>query len=82
MKKKAKPYWKHGSQIRFAEFAETTLTSINDVLHRRCGVSYHRALRLSDAAISLKKRIPWTELLNNRTSKHPAFYGKPHKIKR
>jgi len=80
---KKKKFWKHGQQALFAEVAGLNPRSVNDVLHRRCGVSYYRALAFERASKLLfsNRKISWKHWIANRASKHPAFYGKPQPLK-
>ena len=78
MAKKRK--WRRGEQAALAREAGISPQHVNDILHRRRGVSYSRARVLRDASarvLGRRNEIPVLEWLLNRISEHPAFYGTP-----
>lgn len=71
-------FWGRGQQADLAGEAGATAQDINDILHRRRGVSPQRARELEAASLTvLGFAIPWEAWLFNRTCRHPAFYGEP-----
>lgn len=70
-------YWPHGAQNDLAELIGCTPQRINDILHRRVGVSKEMALQLEEASRSVLggAGVPWQEWLFNETTRHDAFYG-------
>lgn len=77
---KSTPYWQKGDQSKIARAIGVPLPNINAILHRKKGVSVEKAKRLERAVFKLfKKNIPWTDWIDNKETKHPAFYGSPIK---
>jgi len=73
-----KSYWPYGSQKKLYELAGMKQQNLNEILHRRRGVSYQTALKLQNISYkALKKKINWKEWLTNKYSNHPAFFGDP-----
>lgn len=71
-------YWPHGSQQELADLTGSSVQHINDILHRRKGVSKEMAMRLSNCCEdTLGIRISWDVFLFNKTTRHPALFGEP-----
>lgn len=73
-------YWEFGERAAFAEAAGISRQQLSDILHRRRGVSVARARKF--ALITLKLfghsyLVTWIHWVENRTSEHSAFFGRP-----
>lgn len=69
-------YWMEGDMTRVAGSASIGLTDLSAILHRRRGVSVRKAMKLMDAAAENGYDIPWEAWALNRSTEHPAFFGK------
>ena len=65
-------YWDAGEKAVVAEYIGISPQNFSDIIHRNRGVGYQRAKKLA-----FFTNIPVNEWMENRTSRHPAFYGKP-----
>jgi transcriptional regulator with XRE-family HTH domain len=72
----SRKYWATApvSQIELAKLSGLTRQALNDILHRRRGVSIRRAFVLERAASKLGLDIPWNAWACNRSTPHAAFY--------
>lgn len=75
---KKKEFWQRGIRSQLAAMADVKIQHLSEILHRRRGVGTVTAERLERASLTmLGSSIPMREWLLNRTSSHPAFFGKP-----
>lgn len=72
-------FWKKGLKSRLSERSGVSGAVISRVLHRKEGVGRYAAIKLERIAKELGLDIPLMAWLYNRTTSHPAFYGKPAK---
>lgn len=84
MKKPTNPFWKPGEQAALARAAGVEPSNLSLVLHRKRGVSWPVAGSLEDATeivLGKKRQIIAEVWMDSRITRHPAFSGKPLKIK-
>ena len=74
-----KSYWKKGDRARLAELSYTHKNNLYEILARKRGVSKEKALTLEKASALLGYSIPFEVWLFNKSTLHPAFYGRPTK---
>lgn len=73
-----KPYWKRGELTELSYRSNISIQYISDIVHRRRGVSLKRAQSLSFVASTyLGRDISVRAWLECKSTKHPAFFGKP-----
>ena len=73
-------YWQKGEMQTLATAAGIPLNNLSDILHRRRGVSWSRALLLEQLTLDIfghDYRVDCRDWAGNRTSRHPAFFGPP-----
>ena len=76
MAKRKGPYWKYGQRAQLAREMEMNEANLAQILKRERGVSVERAHLLSHLCLKLfRKKIPWTEWVNNKYTTHEAFRG-------
>lgn len=79
---KKEPYWKRGEMAKLARALRMKPPNLSEILHRKRGVSKHKAITLAARAeVFVGKKIHVTEWLFNDTTKHSAFFGRPKKFK-
>lgn len=57
--------------------SDTSPSYLSNILHRKLCCTFFTALRIEHVSKSMKKTIPWMELMRNKWSEHPGFFGAP-----
>jgi plasmid maintenance system antidote protein VapI len=66
------PYWEHGDLQALSEKTGISRNFISEIVHRRVSAGKKTAFILETFT-----GVPSIEWIFNKSSSHPAFYGKP-----
>ena len=77
-------YFRRGEKTLLAKAANMSPNYVSDVFARRRQISLEAAKTLAEIGADLlgpDRAVPWTAIINNKYTRHPAFTGEPARFK-